>query len=51
MTFPQIDLCLGTHQVTWNGTDLNGNRLPAGIYICKITGGEKVISRKIIMIR
>lgn len=48
MTFPQIDLCLGTHQVTWNGTDLNGNRLPAGIYICKITGGNQVISRKVV---
>ena len=48
MTFPGINLTRGTHQMIWDGKDLNGNYLPSGIYLCEVSGNDQVITRKVI---
>jgi flagellar hook assembly protein FlgD len=50
MAFPGIDLARGTQQVIWNGKDAYGNSLPAGIYICKVSGDDQVITRKVVKV-
>jgi len=45
---PQVD---GDYQVTWNGTDQQGIKVPSGIYILKLTGPEKTRIAKLILIR
>jgi hypothetical protein len=35
-------------RMVWDGTDLNGNKVPAGIYLAKLTGAEKSYFLKII---
>lgn len=35
----------------WNGMDENGNLLPAGVYFLKLTTENKVLNRKIVLIR
>jgi len=32
----------------WLGDDINGNALPAGVYVCQLTDGNKILTRKII---
>ena len=34
-------------EISWNGLDEKGHRLPAGIYLARLTDGKKVITRKI----
>ena len=38
-------------KVTWNGTDDHGNLLPGGIYLCRVTSGEKTITCRMVLIR
>jgi len=37
----------GSHEIIWNGTDLNGNKLPEGIYICRLETSNQTHTRKI----
>ncbi len=39
----------GSYQLTWNGSDHNGNRLPKGIYIISLHAGKYVTSKKIVV--
>jgi len=41
----------GRHSVTWDGSNHYGAPLPSGIYFCCFKAGEKVISRKIVLLR
>jgi hypothetical protein len=36
----------GTYPATWNGTDMNGNVMPSGTYIAKMTAGTFTSSIK-----
>jgi hypothetical protein len=40
----------GVHQVTWNGMNSKG-KVPAGIYFCQLKSGNKIQSRKIVLLR
>ncbi|MDO9069578.1 MAG: T9SS type A sorting domain-containing protein [Deltaproteobacteria bacterium] len=37
--------------LTWNGTDDNGRRLPAGVYLVRLTTDTGVLTRKIVLTR
>ncbi len=41
----------GINQITWNGTNLRGERLASGLYIYKITVGNQTITKKLAIIR
>ncbi|NOX38672.1 MAG: DUF4185 domain-containing protein [Calditrichaeota bacterium] len=41
----------GTHTVWWNGTDDVGDPVASGIYWCRLSVGEQVITRKLLLIR
>ena len=41
----------GSHRATWNGTDVNGKKVPAGIYFLLLTSGETIQTRKIIFLK
>ena len=44
-------LASGRLQVTWDGTDQSGRRVPDGIYLYRIVGGEGVGQGRILMVR
>jgi hypothetical protein len=39
----------GFHSITWNGQNEAGNLVASGIYICRLTAGEAVLLRKLIL--
>ncbi len=41
----------GFYTVTWDGEDNRGKGLPAGIYFCLLKDREKIISKKIVLVR
>jgi hypothetical protein len=41
----------GLHHVTWNGLDLQGNPLPAGVYFARFTAGGTVQTRTIVLLK
>ena len=50
-TLVSASLQAGEHRIAWDGTDLNGNPLPGGIYECRLTGPSFNLCRKLILIR
>jgi flagellar hook assembly protein FlgD len=41
----------GDHQVSWNGRDEAGRRLPAGLYLVRIAAGGAARGGKVILCR
>jgi hypothetical protein len=41
----------GTHQVIWDGTDSNGDRVGSGIYFYKISTGKYSETKKMILLK
>ncbi len=41
----------GTHQVVWNGTDVNGAPVSSGIYYYTLKSGEHTQTRKMMMVK
>ena len=41
----------GVHQVTWDGTDHSGHRMPAGVYLVRLRGGGNVQTRSVTLLR
>jgi len=41
----------GTHTITWDGSDENGNKLPGGFYFLRIEAGANKATRKLLLIR
>jgi len=45
------DLEAGYHQLVWNGTDEFGRSLGSGVYILRMTAGDYVSHRKVMLLR
>jgi hypothetical protein len=45
------DLVEGIHTVYWQGTDNHGNRVPAGLYICRIESGRIIETTGLCLLR
>jgi len=41
----------GPHDVTWNGSDAQGNRVGSGVYFCRLTTGATTLSRKMVLLK
>ena len=41
----------GYREVTWDGKDANGNILPSGVYIYKLSNGESVVTQKMMLLK
>lgn len=41
----------GHHNVMWNGTNMIGDQVAAGLYFCRLTAEEVSVTRKIVLIR
>jgi hypothetical protein len=41
----------GLHKIIWNGNDDQGNRLPGGIYLYRLTTGNKISTKRMVLIR
>lgn len=41
----------GRHQVRWQGTDDRGTPLPAGIYLVRLSAANRIVSRKVTLVR
>lgn len=41
----------GRHAVFWDGRDDNGREVPSGVYFCRLTAGERVQTRKMVLLR
>ena len=41
----------GSHRATWNGKDMNGDKVSAGVYFLLLTAGESIQTRKIIFLK
>jgi len=42
---------IGWHTIKWNGTDHNNNKVPAGIYISKVTSNSSIKTTKLMMLK
>ncbi len=41
----------GVHIVAWNGNDIEGKHVPAGIYFCRLSTDDHTVTKKIIKLR
>lgn len=41
----------GTHRVSWNATDQNGNIVPSGVYFYKLYHDANVLTRRMVFVR
>ena len=44
-------LTSGTYSVTWNGDDMNGSSVSAGIYMYNLTSGDVSITSKMVLVK
>ncbi len=49
-TLQSVNQQAGEHTVSWNGQLDGGDRAPSGIYMYKMTAGDKVLSRQMILL-
>ena len=45
------DPTVGWHSITWNGTNSNGEEVPAGIYFSRIIYGNEVRTNKLMLVK
>jgi len=50
-TLVDDDLKPGTYRATWEGRDDLGRELPSGVYLYRLSAGDKSISRRMILIK
>jgi flagellar hook assembly protein FlgD len=41
----------GAHELTWDGRGVNGDRLSAGVYFCRLEAGKETVTRKLLLLR
>jgi hypothetical protein len=51
VTLLQGQLMKGAHSIVWDGRDCNGLAMPAGIYLCKMSGSDHSSIRRIVLIK
>jgi hypothetical protein len=42
---------VGIYQVEWDGKDMNGRRLSAGVYLCRMSSENYISSKKLVIIK
>jgi flagellar hook assembly protein FlgD len=42
---------VGSYSATWDGRDKSGERLPSGIYFCRLQAGDATATRKMILLK
>jgi len=42
---------LGTHTVRWDGRDDDGNDVATGVYFYRLISGNRIVSRKAVLVR
>ena len=47
----ECDQPAGYYQIEWRGTDGHGRELASGIYFCRLQAGERVFSRKMVLLK
>jgi hypothetical protein len=47
----QGTLNAGEHTLTWHGRNTSGEAMPSGVYFCRLTQGDRQITRKMLLIR
>ncbi len=50
-TINDVNQNSGWHSVEWNGTDVRGNKVPAGIYICRVNSNRNVKTIKLMLLK
>jgi subtilisin family serine protease len=45
------DMAAGSHSMTWNGTNDAGNAVSTGVYLYKMTAGEKSVTKKMSLLK
>lgn len=43
------EVAAGTHQLNWDGTDMNGQKLNSGIYLCTLRTNSVIATKKVII--
>lgn len=41
----------GAHEVNWNGSDDGGHAVSTGVYFVRLVAGEKVLTRRIVLLK
>lgn len=41
----------GTHNIKWNVMNASGQRLPSGIYICRLKAGDRLLDMKMVLLQ
>jgi flagellar hook assembly protein FlgD len=41
----------GSYALRWDGRGEDGRELASGVYLCRLRAGEKVVTRKLLLIR
>jgi len=41
----------GAHSLRWRAVDLHGDPLPAGVYLCRLSAGDRSIARRIMILK
>jgi parallel beta-helix repeat protein len=42
---------VGTHHLTWEGTDSSGRSVSPGVYFCRLEAGNRVANQRIVLVR
>ena len=50
-TLVESDQKIGNYEITWDGTDNNGNLLTSGLYLCKLKAGEFQAVTKLLFLK
>jgi len=50
-TLSNVYLESGRHTFTWEGTDAQGNSLPAGVYLARMESNGRIVSRKLLLLK
>ncbi|NOT32963.1 MAG: T9SS type A sorting domain-containing protein [Candidatus Eisenbacteria bacterium] len=50
-TLERRALAAGRHRVTWDGTADHGGQLPAGVYLARLSAGDRVETQRIVLAR
>ncbi len=47
----RFELAAGTTVLKWDGAGFAGQRLPGGVYVCRLTTGDRSVTRKVLLAR